>query len=122
MNAKSDPFHSFPGSAWERTFPKHCFNTEAVLPESFVSGGAWDAREALRDGDEIKSASGRSRVLASLLHYLFFTLWMVEFPLSPGRSAPDPEIVGFGLVLRLHRGEQKTPAAGALTSRDGSIG
>ena len=64
----------------------------------------------------------RSRVLASLLHYLFFTLWMVEFPLSPGRSAPDPEIVGFGLVLRLHRGEQKTPAAGALTSRDGSIG
>lgn len=58
----------------------------------------------------------------SLLHYLFFTLWMVEFPLSPGRSAPDPEIVGFGLVLRLHRGEQKTPAAGALTSRDGSIG
>jgi len=56
------------------------------------------------------------------LHYLFFTLWMVEFPLSPGRSAPDPEIVGFGLVLRLHTGEQKTPAAGVLTSRDGSIG
>ena len=64
----------------------------------------------------------RSRVRHSLLHYQFFTLWMVEFPLSPGRSAPDPEIVGFGLVLRLHRGEQKTPAAGALTSRDGSIG
>ena len=67
------------------------------------------------------SRSG-SRGRHSLLHYLFFTLWMVEFPLSPGRSAPDPEIVGFGLVLRLHRGEQKTPAAGALTSRDGSIG
>jgi len=48
-----------------------------------------------------------THVLTSLLHYLFFTLWMVEFPLSPGRSAPDPEIVGFGLVLRLHRGGDK---------------